>query len=108
MEVLTLLWASDNVGTDTAVKEHRLKAEVAAGGEGQGNCSEAHTLMTARRQVYRLLHHAASAATRPGSSAVDADSIPTEKTLSTVVCLDLVIRFSDASLSHNSSVRQNM
>lgn len=43
MGVVMFLSASDNVRTDAAIEEDRLKAEVAAGHEGQ-RCYSNHTL----------------------------------------------------------------
>lgn len=79
MRVVVLLSASDNVRTESAIEEDGLKAEVAAGSEGQECGSEPHTLMTLQQTVCAGMKHHFSAAkaamgiTKKTATAVDSD-----------------------------------
>lgn len=72
-----LLSARDNVRTDTAIEEDGLKAEVAAGREGQECYSEPHTLTTAQ-EADGPLQCAVCAGIKHNFSAVKAISVITE------------------------------
>ncbi len=73
-----LLSASGNVKTDSAIEEDGLKAEVAAGQEGQECYSEPHTLMTAQ-EADGPLQHAVRAGLKHNFSVVKTTSVITKK-----------------------------